>query len=120
MGNRGKGRPRAIEILRPFRPSAIDYHVLEAEDGRQAISLLEARAGEISLVLSDLVMREVWGRALAERIREDYPHVRVMLMTGYPLRDDSEGIKDLAGVAWIQKPVDLGTLAVQVRRVLDA
>jgi len=59
------------------------HRVLEAGDGREAMSML-ARAGQgVDLVLTDVAMRGMSGRELADRLRQARPDVRVIFMSGY-------------------------------------
>ena len=59
------------------------YRVLEAANGQDALNLVAARAGEIDLVLSDMVMPGMGGTELAGRVRSLSPTIPVLLMTGY-------------------------------------
>ncbi len=59
------------------------YRVLLAGDGEEGAGVLERRHDEIDLVLSDVVMPRRSGIELAEEVRQRYPGVRVLLMSGY-------------------------------------
>ncbi len=98
----------------------LGYRVIEAKHGGEALSLWEARRGEIDLVLTDVMMPELGGPELAVRLRASDPAVRVVFMSGY-MGDDAatESTPLSAREPFIQKPFSADTLARQVRGVLD-
>jgi CheY-like chemotaxis protein len=98
---------------------ALNYRVLEAANGREALEVFEQHVGEIALVLSDLVMPEMGGEALLHALRQQDPAVRMVVLTGHPLKDGGKGLKAAGVVDWLSKPVDLGSLAQIVARVLQ-
>jgi len=64
--------------------SRAGFAVAEAEDGQEAWSLLKKQQdGEVDLVVTDIQMNGMDGLALTERCLREYPHVRVLLMSGY-------------------------------------
>jgi len=95
------------------------YIVLEARDGREGLSVCEAHQGKIDLLLSDVVMPELGGRELAERILTIRPDIKVLFMSGHT-QDVilKEGVK--AGTPFLQKPFTPNDLANKVRAVLDS
>ena len=100
-----------VDILR-----SLDYRVLAAADGRRALQVLDRSDEEVDLVLSDLVMPGVGGVGLFQAVKRRNPEVRVVGMTGYPLRDEYKDGLDI--VDWIRKPVNLEQLAQVVYRAL--
>jgi CheY-like chemotaxis protein len=95
------------------------YVVLEAQDGREGLSVCATHQGKIDLLLSDVVMPELGGRELAERIVKMRPDIRVLFISGHtPDVILKEGIK--AGTPFLRKPFLPTELAHQVRRVLDS
>jgi two-component system cell cycle sensor histidine kinase/response regulator CckA len=95
------------------------YAVLEAEDGEVALSLGQARAGAIHLLLADVVMPRLGGSELARRLGAARPDMRVLFMSGYT--DDialQHGVRE-GDVAYLQKPFTPESLAVAVRASLD-
>ena len=94
------------------------YHVLEAVDGDAALALLLAGAGPIHLVLTDVVMPNMSGRELVDKITQHDRSIRVLYTSGYT--DDAivrHGVLD-PGIAFIQKPFTPEQLLTRVRDVL--
>ncbi len=95
------------------------YTVLPAHGGREAVLLSRNYVGTIDLLVSDVVMPEMGGRAVAEHIRRGRPHVKLLFCSGYT--DDDvlrQGIL-LDQVPFLQKPFTPEALARRVREVLD-
>ncbi len=89
----------------------LNYHVLEAENGKVALRVFAERRQDIALVLTDMVMAEMGGKALAQALHAQDPTLRVVLMTGHPLTEEREMLCEAGVVAWIQKPPELDYLA---------
>ncbi len=95
------------------------YRVLEAECGADALRVAEG-AGDLHLLVSDMVMPEMNGRELADALRHRYPALRVLFVSGYT--DDMvflDGVRNAVD-AFLQKPFSPLGLARKVREVLDA
>ena len=95
------------------------FTVLEAATGAAAVRMAAAHAGDIALLVSDVVMPEMGGRQVLEAVREHRPGVRALFMSGYT--DDSvlrHGVVESTD-AFIQKPFTPLSLARKVRQVLD-
>ncbi|MFO0589367.1 MAG: PAS domain S-box protein [Polyangiaceae bacterium] len=96
------------------------YTVINSSSGEEARRLADAHAGPIHLLLTDVVMPEMGGRAVADAIRERRPATRVMYMSGY--MDDAivrHGI-EAARDAFLRKPFTPQELIQRIREVLDA
>jgi len=96
------------------------YNVLDAKGGDEAIRLCRAHAGPIDLLLTDVVMPEVSGKEVADRLLELRPSIRVLYMSGYT--DEAivqHGVLD-ANVKFIQKPFTWVGLTRKVREVLNS
>ena len=97
----------------------LGYTVLEAESPEQALTLVNEHAGAIDLLLTDVVMPGMNGRDLAETVKEDYPDLKVIYMSGYtPNVIAHRGILD-DGVEFLSKPISRDALTRKVREVLD-
>src|SRR6266404_3970320 len=59
------------------------YRVLSAANGHEACQLCEAYDGEIHLVITDVVMPQMSGRELAERVLKERPEILILYMSGY-------------------------------------
>ena len=95
------------------------YTVLEAGNGGEALLACERHQGSIPLLLTDVVMPQMSGPQLAERLLPLHPEMKVLYMSGYT--DDAvirHGMMD-AGIAFIQKPFTPATLMRAVREMLD-
>jgi PAS domain S-box-containing protein len=96
------------------------YRVLEAANGAEALALADRHAGAVDLVLTDVVMPEMSGRAFAEALVARHPGARVLFMSGYT--DDEilrRGIP-VPGMAFLGKPFTVERLLTAVRDVLGA
>ena len=97
------------------------YTVIAATNGEEALRAAETyRDGPIHLLLTDLVMPQMSGTMLAERVRELLPNIRLIFMSGYPGSTISEHGQLIANTTFIQKPFSITMLATKVREVLDA
>ena len=95
------------------------YTVLSAAIPSEAVEKANNHSGSIDLLMTDVVMPEMNGRALAEKITDLFPDIRRLFMSGYTANVIAhQGILD-DGVAFIQKPFSMTDLTVKVRKVLD-
>jgi len=95
------------------------YRVLPAADGQAALAMARGYQGEISLLVTDIVMPGMTGRELAEALTDERPGLRVLYMSGYT--DDAvvrHGVLS-EGVPYLQKPFGPRALSSRVREVLD-
>jgi CheY-like chemotaxis protein len=96
------------------------YHVLEASNGEEALRLTEAYNDKtIHLLLTDVVMPQMGGKELAERIKALRPDVKVLFTSGYTGDTIAHhGILE-PDIAFLLKPFSPVTLTRKVREVLD-
>ncbi|MGO9441522.1 MAG: PAS domain S-box protein [Terriglobales bacterium] len=95
------------------------YTVLEAGDGSQALALAEERAGDIDILLTDVVMPGFNGRHLARQVRQLYPHIAVLLMSGYAAEIAAQHDGNELALPFLEKPFTPEELGLKVRAVLD-
>ncbi|MBN2079349.1 MAG: PAS domain S-box protein [Spirochaetes bacterium] len=97
----------------------LGYTVLSAGRTDEALALAEGYKGTIDLLLTDVIMPEMNGRELRNRIVESRPELRCLYMSGYTA-DVIAGHGMLEeGTQFIPKPFSLQELAARVREVLD-
>ncbi|KAA3664742.1 MAG: response regulator, partial [Chloroflexi bacterium] len=96
----------------------LNYKVLEAANGREALAILKTKPDEIALVLSDVVMPEMGGIALFQAMEQQNLSIPVVLLTGHPLSKDMKSLQELGLAGWLPKPTVLETLSQLLSRVL--
>jgi signal transduction histidine kinase/ActR/RegA family two-component response regulator len=95
------------------------YTVVGAPDGEEALRLFHADPGAIDLVVTDMLMPKMGGKALADRLHATRPRLPVLYTSGHA--EDgivSQGVL-APGLAFLRKPFGPATLARKVREVLD-
>jgi two-component system cell cycle sensor histidine kinase/response regulator CckA len=95
------------------------YRTIAAAGGAEALERDELAAGEVDLLLTDVVMPGMSGRELADRVHERQPDLPVLYMSGYAgdvLR--RHGVMT-TGTGYVEKPFEARTLLLAVRRALD-
>jgi CheY-like chemotaxis protein len=97
----------------------LNYQVLEAENGRVALEVIEQHGSEIGLVLSDLVMPEMGGKALVHALKQRDLSLPIVVLTGHPMGDTTRELEAAGVVGWLHKPIDLDVLARIVNRSLE-
>jgi DNA-binding NtrC family response regulator len=105
----------AVSILK-----AHGYQVLSAGHGQDALRVSRGHDGPINLLLVDVVMPDINGKDLAERLRSERPELRVLYTSGYS--DDviaHHGILE-EGIAFLAKPFTLEAVTQKVRDTLEA
>ena len=95
------------------------YTVLEAGDGLEGARVADAFDGDIDLLLSDVVMPNLGGRALAERLRATRPRMAVLFISGYPDGERERGGLTSGGAAYLEKPFSPRILRETVRQALE-
>jgi len=91
------------------------YRLLVASSAEEALQTARSFAGEIDLLLTDVVLPGLNGRRLADLLRVERPRTKVVFASGY---FDDRGVLE-PGSDFIQKPFNPDTLARSVRRALD-
>jgi PAS domain S-box-containing protein len=97
----------------------LDYIVLTAGTPGKGIGLAEKYDGEIHLLVTDVIMPEMNGRELSERLQLLYPDIKHMFMSGYTADVIAHHGVLNEGVRFIQKPFSRIDLAISVRKTLD-
>jgi PAS domain S-box-containing protein len=95
------------------------YNVLVAENGPEALDILESNDEHVHLLLTDVIMPEMNGKELFDKISEKYTDLKVLYMSGYTDNVIAHhGVLE-DGINFIQKPFSVQALASKVREALE-
>jgi two-component system cell cycle sensor histidine kinase/response regulator CckA len=110
-------RVRAVTV-RALRGAG--HRVLVASDGPEALAVAEQCDTPLHLVVTDVVMPGMSGKAVVESLRRKRPGLRALFVSGYPQEVIARrGVLD-GGIEFLAKPFTPAALAARVRAVLDA
>lgn len=99
--------------------NSLGYIVIPAATPEEAMHLADEHRGEVHLLVTDVIMPEMNGRELAEKLKTRYPQLKCMFMSGYTADVIAHhGVLD-DHVHFIQKPFSKRDLAIVVKKVLD-
>jgi two-component system cell cycle sensor histidine kinase/response regulator CckA len=97
----------------------MNYKVIEASNGPEALEVMRNEQNKIQLVLTDVVMPQMSGKEMADKIKKLKPDMEVLYMSGYTENAIvHKGVLE-AGTNFIQKPFTPAALIKKVREVLD-
>lgn len=84
-----------------------------AFDGEQAVTL--ANGEEPDVMVLDLKMPGIDGIEVLRRVRQQYPHIQVIILTGHGTDRDEEEVRRLGAYDYLQKPIPIDDLVVRIR-----
>lgn len=93
------------------------YRVLTANDGMQALAVLEKET--VDLMISDVIMPNMDGFQLATQVQKRYPHVKIQMVSGFDDNRHSNMVDDVIHQDLLQKPFKSHALLLRVRKLLD-
>jgi two-component system cell cycle sensor histidine kinase/response regulator CckA len=96
------------------------YEVIEAADGEEALELAEQHAGEIDLLISDVIMPGLDGPTMLKKARPFLGDAPVMFISGYAEAEFSDLLEGETGITFLPKPLDIKILAEKVKQQLAA
>lgn len=95
------------------------YHVLVAGGGWDAIREFESNGKSVELLLTDVIMPDLTGPVLAERLRSRKPDLRVLFISGFHDADLVQRFITRKGFTLLPKPFTVDALLRVVREALD-
>jgi PAS domain S-box-containing protein len=110
----------AVRALAAMILGRIGYRVLSAEDGPGALRVWKEHASDVDVLLTDVIMPQMSGVELAQKLRALNPQLRVLFMSGYT--DDTiakHGLRP-GEISMLEKPFTAESLAAKLRAVLDS
>jgi PAS domain S-box-containing protein len=96
------------------------YGVLEAANGGEALLICEKRKGPIDLILTDVVLPQMSGRELVERLEAMRPGIKVLYMSGYTENAIVNNGILKENVGFLQKPFKVNILVLKIREIMSA
>ena len=97
----------------------LGYQVLVASNGQEALEIYELKANQIDLVVSDMVMPVMGGVSLFQKLREQWPGVKMLFITGHPEEEGDRALLESGNVNWLQKPFSVGVFIEAIYNLLQ-
>jgi DNA-binding NtrC family response regulator len=94
------------------------YEVLEASNGAEGLEIAERQAVELDLLLSDMLLPELSGYDLAQKVQELRPGVKILFMTGYVEGEIVQRSMSELGATFLDKPFQPATLLTRVEEAI--
>jgi CheY-like chemotaxis protein len=105
---------------------SVGYHVITAKHGSEALARCQAprwsrsSTRPVDVVITDLVMPKMGGKALLAELRRSAPELPVLAITGYAVEgDNKQALLDAGFADVIAKPLDVAGLVRRIRQILD-
>src|SRR4051794_5214456 len=99
--------------------SEAGYRVLEAEDGEEALDALHGISGRVDLLMIDVVMPGLDGVALANKVWQSWPNMRVLFMSGHAAQVLTQHGLAYLDVPFLAKPYTRDEVLARVREALE-
>jgi two-component system, cell cycle sensor histidine kinase and response regulator CckA len=97
----------------------LGYEVLLANGGKEALRVFDENKDRIDLLILDMIMPDLGGEIVYERIKSIRPDLRVILSSGYSVEGQADDILKKGCDGFIQKPYNLNQLAQKIKDVLS-
>ena len=110
--------PAILKIIR-MTLQRLGYAVIEAGSAQDALAAAARYDGSLDLLLTDVIMPEMNGLNLYERIATTHPETRVIFMSGYSADVFRERSVKKEDFPFLSKPFSMQQLSAKVREVLD-
>jgi signal transduction histidine kinase/ActR/RegA family two-component response regulator len=104
-----------VQMLQKF-----GFNVLSAANGGEALEIFERKRDEILLVILDLIMPDMGGGEVFDRLKEIAPGVNVLLSSGYSLDSKAKDILNRGCSGFIQKPFNMNQLMEKILEILPS
>ena len=126
-GNNSQGRvlvvddePDVRKVVKRYLEKS-GYDVIEAEDGEQAVQ--EVKSGEnplmLDVILTDIRMPKMNGVEAIQYFQNQFPHVSLIVLTGFPNIEMATSLMQNGVVAYLVKPVEKEKLLAAVSKAME-
>jgi PAS domain S-box-containing protein len=109
--------PMIIEVGRQIL-AALGYNVLTAASGEEALEIFGRGHDRIDLLIIDMIMPQMSGGELFDKLKKIKPTVKVLLASGYSIEGEAREILERGCAGFIQKPFTMSELSVKLRKML--
>lgn len=108
------------DLIRELLADALgdEFNILSASNGEEALSLYKQHQDEIALVITDLIMPNMRGDELAEKLRKLRPTLPIIFISGYEREIETDTLLANGRAAFLPKPFDITNLTSTLREVL--
>lgn len=107
-----------IEVARLMLES-LGYKILRANSGQKAMEIFTEQTYAIDLVILDLVMPDLDGEAVFERMRQIRPDIKVIFASGFYVMEQTPSFMQNGASDFLQKPFNMRQLSTKIRAVLQ-
>jgi CheY-like chemotaxis protein len=97
----------------------IGYRVLQANGGQKALDLYRRHRDEIDLVILDMIMPDMDGKQVYDRLKEINDEVKVLISSGFSVEGQLENVLGKPSRGFIQKPFRIEELSRKIREILN-
>ena len=95
------------------------YKVLTAKSGKEALVIYKQNMDKIDMVILDMVMPDIGGSEVYDRLKKINPEIKVLLSSGYSINGQATDILNRGCNGFIQKPFSIKKLSHKLREILD-
>jgi len=99
--------------------ASLGYNVLPIKGGKEAIEVYKKNRNKIDMVILDMIMPEMHGGEVFDKLKQINPDIKVLLSTGYSINGKATEILDRGCNGFIQKPFNTKELSKKIREILD-
>ena len=99
--------------------TTLGYKVMLARSGKEAIELYTKNEDKIDMVVLDMIMPDMGGGEVYDRLKEINPNIKALLSSGYSLDGRADEILKRGCDGFIQKPFNMEQLSSKLRQILD-
>jgi two-component system, cell cycle sensor histidine kinase and response regulator CckA len=97
---------------------ALGYKVIASADATEALDAFAQQADTVDLVMSDLLLPQTSGPELYDQLKQLRPDLPCIIMSGYPLEDESKQLRRHGINHWLQKPFNMRQLSELLHSVM--
>ena len=109
--------PMILEVGKEIL-KALGYNTLTAASGQEALEIYKNDTSHIDLIVIDMIMPNMSGGELFDKLNAINPEVKVLLASGYSIEGEAREILDRGCRGFIQKPFTISELSEKLRKIL--